>query len=117
MENTWNKKNTLKQLLYMLLYFAACLLVCVLGSVHPILFVCYQITAGILLTGVLVKGFDQIQAPGVALSFGAILLFVFFSSETLLPGTRFRSLSSQFLQKQRVSSWATTSGRRSSPRA
>ena len=77
MENTWNKKNTLKQLLYMLLYFAAYLLVCVLGSVHPILFVCYQITAGILLTGVLVKGFDQIQAPGVALSFGAILLLVF----------------------------------------
>ena len=36
----------------------------VIGS----LFVCYQITAGILLTGVLVKGFDQIQAPGVALS-------------------------------------------------
>ena len=77
MENTWNKKNTLRQLLYMLLFFAAYLLVCVLGSVHPLLFVCYQITAAILLTGILVKGFDQIQAPGVATSFGAILLIVF----------------------------------------
>ena len=77
METTWNKKNALRQLLYMLLYFAGALLVCVLGSVHPIMFVLYQVMAGILLTGILVKGFDQIQAPGVAASFAAILLLVF----------------------------------------
>ena len=77
METTWNKKNTLRQLLYMLLYFAGYLLVCVLGSVHPVMFVLYQVVAGILLTGVLVKGFDRLQAPGVAASFAAILLLVF----------------------------------------
>ena len=77
MENKWNKKNTLRQLLYAVLYFIGALIVCELGAVHPVLFVLYQVTAEILLTGILVKGFDQIQAPGVALSFGAVILLVF----------------------------------------
>ena len=77
MENTWNKKNTLRQLLYMLLYLVGYLIVCVVGAVHPVMFVLYQVTAGFLLTGILAKGFDQIQKPGVAASFAGIILLVF----------------------------------------
>ena len=77
MENKWTKKNVLWQLLYVVLYMIAFLIVCVLGSVHPVLFVCYQITAGILLTGILVRSFDRIQQPGTALTFGLIIVLAF----------------------------------------
>ena len=42
------------------------------------MFVCYQIVAGILLSGVVIKAFDTIKAPGVAalLALGIILIFV-----------------------------------------
>ena len=75
--NTWSKKNALWLLLYMLLYVIATVIVCVLGSVHGLMFVLYQITAAILVTGVAGKAFDRIKAPGVAacLGFGMILTF------------------------------------------
>ncbi len=77
MENRWNKKNALWQLVYVLLYFVGTLAVCGMGAVHPVLFVMYQISAGIIITGVVAKAFDRIQAPGVALSFSAGLLLIF----------------------------------------
>ena len=77
MENKWNKKNALRQILYVVLYFIGLLAVCMCGAIHPGLFVLYQVTAGILLTGLLVKGFYRIRAPGVALSFGAGILLAF----------------------------------------
>ena len=51
---------------------------CVLGSVHPVLFVCYQITAGNLLSGVVIRAFNRIQAPGVAVCFSVGIILVFF---------------------------------------
>lgn len=47
-ENKWNRKNVLWMLLYAVVYVVMSVIVCVLGSVHPIMFVCYQITAGLL---------------------------------------------------------------------
>lgn len=61
----WNKKNALWMLLYAVIYVITSVAVCVLGSVHPILFVCYQITAGLLVTG-----------AAACLSMGMILTFL-----------------------------------------
>lgn len=85
MENKWNKKNALWQLLYVVLYVIGYVVVCVCGSIHPILFVGYQVTAGILLTGILVKAFDRIQAPGVALTFAAGILLSFLAIGDFTP--------------------------------
>lgn len=78
MDTGWNKKNVLWQLLYVVLYMIGFLIVCFSGAIHPILFVLYQVTAAVLVTGVLVKAFDQTQAFGVAITFsiGVILAFV-----------------------------------------
>ena len=75
--NTWNKKNILRLLLYVVLYVIATVVVCVLGSIHGLMFVCYQITAAILVTGIAGKAFDCIKAPGAAacLALGMILTF------------------------------------------
>ena len=77
-ENKWNGKNALWMALYTVLYVVMSVLVCVLGSVHPVLFVCYQITAGLLVTGTAAKAFDRIKAFGAAccLSLGMLLAFV-----------------------------------------
>ena len=64
--NKWNKKNALRVLLYAVLYAVATVIVCVTGSFHPVFFVCYQITAGILLSGITITAFRRVQAPGVA---------------------------------------------------
>ena len=74
----WNGKNVLWMLLYLVLYMVGTVITCVLGSVHPIMFVCYQITAGILLSGVVITAFDRIKAPGVAacLALGIVLVFI-----------------------------------------
>ena len=74
----WNGKNALWMLLYLVLYMVGTVITCVLGSVHPIMFVCYQITAGILLSGVVITAFDRIKAPGVAACFalGIVLVFI-----------------------------------------
>jgi hypothetical protein len=85
MENKWNKKNALWQLLYIILYVIGYVVVCVCGSIHPIFFVGYQVTAGILLTGILVKGFDRIQAPGVAFTFAAGILLTFLAIGDFTP--------------------------------
>ena len=61
----------------MVIYVIGYVAVCVMGSIHPIMFVLYQVTAAILLTGVLVKAFDSIRAPGVAASFALALILVF----------------------------------------
>lgn len=77
MENKWNGKNTLWTLLYLVLYLVGTAITCFMGAIHPIMFVCYQIFAGILLSGVVIKAFDRVKAPGVAAAFalGGILLF------------------------------------------
>ena len=74
----WDKKNVLRMLLYAVLYAVATTLVCVTGAIHPAFFVCYQITAGILVTGVVIYAFEKVKAPGVAacLAIGLLLLFV-----------------------------------------
>ena len=64
--NNWNKKNALRMVLYAVLYAAMSAVVCVTGSFHPIFFVCYQITAGILLSGIIIKAFNTVKAPGAA---------------------------------------------------
>ncbi|MBQ9155881.1 MAG: MptD family putative ECF transporter S component [Eubacterium sp.] len=73
----WNGKNAAKILLYLVLYMAGTVITCVLGAIHPIMFVCYQIIAGILLSGVVIKAFDTVKGPGVAaiLALGIILIF------------------------------------------
>ena len=77
MENKWNGKNALWTLLYLVFYLVGTAITCFMGAIHPIMFVCYQIIAGILLSGVVIKAFDRVKAPGVAALFGAggILLF------------------------------------------
>ena len=59
------------------MYAVVTALVCVTGAIHPVLFVCYQITAGILLTGIVITAFRRIQTTGVAVCFslGMLLLF------------------------------------------
>ena len=71
-------KSKLSMLLYTVIYVAASVIVCVLGAVHPILFVCYQIVAGVLVTGAAAKAFDRLRYPGAAafLSLGMLLTFV-----------------------------------------
>ncbi len=72
------KKNALRLVLYAALYAVGTALVCVTGSVHPVFFVCYQITAGILLPGVIITAFRHVRAPGAAicLFLGLLLLLL-----------------------------------------
>ena len=77
MENKWNKKNVLWMLLYAVLYAAGTAIVCFSGAIHPILFVCYQITAGLLLTGVIIRAFSRVKAPGAALLLGLVMLLLY----------------------------------------
>lgn len=78
MENKWNKKNALWMLLYIVLYAAGTAIVCFLGAIHPIMFVCYQITTGILLSGIIIRAFRRIQATGVAVCFSLSVIALFF---------------------------------------
>ncbi len=72
-----DKKNILKIALYALLYAVMTALVCVTGSIHPVFFVCYQVTAGILLSGLIITAFRRIKAPGAAVClFLALLLLL-----------------------------------------
>ena len=73
----WNGKNALRILLYLVLYMAGTAITCFTGAIHPIVFVCYQITAGILLSGIVIKGFDQVKAPGVSAVFAAGIILIF----------------------------------------
>ena len=74
----WNGKNIARMVLYLVLYMAGTAITCFMGAIHPVVFVCYQITAGILLSGIVIKGFNQVKTPGVAavLSAGIILIFI-----------------------------------------
>ncbi len=78
-ENKWSKKNALWMVMYVVMYVVMSVIVCVLGSIHPFLFVCYQITAGLLVTGVAAKAFDQIKAFGAAVCLSLGMLFTFFA--------------------------------------
>ncbi|MBQ8162416.1 MAG: MptD family putative ECF transporter S component [Clostridia bacterium] len=77
MDNKWNGKNALWMLLYLVLYLAGTAITCFTGAIHPVMFVCYQIVAGILLSGIVIKAFDRMKVPGAALVFsaGGILLY------------------------------------------
>ena len=74
----WNKKSALWMLLYAVLYVVGTAIVCVTGAITPVLFVCYQITAGILLSGIIIYAFRKVKAPGAAacLGFAMILLLL-----------------------------------------
>lgn len=78
MRNKWNRKNGLWILLYAVLYAIVTAIVCVTGSIHPVFFVCYQITAGLLLTPIIMRAFRRVQAPGAAvcLFLGMLLLLL-----------------------------------------
>ena len=78
MNNKWNRKNALWMLLYAVLYAIVTAAVCVTGSIHPIFFVCYQITAGLLLSPIVIRAFRRVQAPGAAvcLFLGILLLLL-----------------------------------------
>ncbi len=80
-ENKWNMKNALCMLLYVVLYVVMSFIVCVFGVIHPVLFVCYQITAGLLVTGVAAKAFDKIKAFGVACCLSLGMLVTFFAMQ------------------------------------
>ena len=72
------KKSVFRVLLYAVLYAVVTALVCITGSIHPVFFVCYQITAGILLSGIIITAFRKIKSPRVAvcLFFGLLLLLL-----------------------------------------
>lgn len=72
------KSIILKMLLYTVLYVIGSVIVCMTGAVHPALFVCYQLTAGLLLGGVAYKAFENMRAgAAVCLSAGMVLtLFI-----------------------------------------
>ena len=74
--NKWNKKNALRMLLYAVLYAVVSAIVCFTGAVHPVFFVCYQITAGILLSGIVINGFSRIKAPGAASCFSLAMILL-----------------------------------------
>ena len=76
--NKWNKTNALWMLVYAILYAVGTALVCVTGVIHPIFFVCYQITAGILLSGIIIRAFARVKAIGAAicLALGMLLLLL-----------------------------------------
>ena len=78
MNNKWNFNNALWMLLYAVLYAIVTAVVCVTGSIHPIFFVCYQITAGLLLSPIIIRAFRRVQAPGAAvcLFLGILLLLL-----------------------------------------
>lgn len=80
-ENKWNKKNALWMLLYVVLYVVMSFIVCVLGSIQPIFFVCYQFTAGLIVTGVAAKAFDKIRAFGAACCLSIGMLITFFAMQ------------------------------------
>lgn len=80
-EKKWNKKNALWMLLYIVLYVVTSFIVCVFGAIHPVFFVCYQITAGLLVTGVAAKAFDKIKAFGVACCLSLGMLVTFFAMQ------------------------------------
>lgn len=79
MENKWNKTNALWMLLYAVLYVIMTYAVCLTGMIHPACFVCYQITAGILLSGLVIRAFHRIPAPGVAACFSLALILLLFA--------------------------------------
>ena len=78
MNNKWNRNSAMWMLLYAVLYAVATAVVCVTGSIHPIFFVCYQITAGLLLSPIIIRAFRRVQAPGAAicLFLGILLLLL-----------------------------------------
>ena len=78
MNNKWNRNSAMWMLLYAVLYAIAKAVVCVTGSIHPIFFVCYQITAGLLLSPIIIRAFRRVQAPGAAvcLFLGILLLLL-----------------------------------------
>ena len=80
----WNKKKALWMVLYAVLYAVATTIVCVLGATSPVMFVCYQITAGILVSGIVITACRRIKAPGVpvCLDVGMILLFFIIQDAT-----------------------------------
>ena len=77
--NKWNKTNALWVLLYAVLYVIMTYAVCLTGMIHPACFVCYQITAGILLSGLVIRAFNRIKAPGVAACLSLVLILLLFA--------------------------------------
>ena len=72
----WNKKSALWMLFYAVLYAVGTAIVCVTGAITPVLFVCYQITAGILLSGIIIYAFRKVKVPGVAACLGLAMILL-----------------------------------------
>ena len=72
----WNKKNVLWMLLYAVLYAIGTVIVCVTGAITPVLFVCYQITVGILLSGIVIYALRKVQTPGAAACLGLAVIIL-----------------------------------------
>ena len=72
----WKKKSALWMILYAVLYAVGTAIVCVTGAIHPILFVCYQITAGLLLSGIVIHACDRVKAPGVCICLGTGMILL-----------------------------------------
>ena len=72
----WNKKNALWMILYAVLYAVGTAIVCVTGAIHPILFVGYQVTAGLLLSGIIFYACNRVKAPGVCLCLGVGMILL-----------------------------------------
>ena len=86
MNNKWNRNNALWMLLYAVLYAIATAAVCVTGSIHPIFFVCYQITAGLLLPPIIIEIARKTPADlgrprdiSACLIYWFLFLFLYFS--------------------------------------
>ena len=85
MNNKWNRNNALWMLLYAVLYAIVTAVVCVTGSIHPIFFVCYQITAGLLQSPIIIRALRRVQAPGAAVClFLGILLLLFIIRDAVM---------------------------------
>ena len=76
--NKWNSSNALWMLLYTILYIVGTFVVCVTGMIHPIFFVCYQITAGVVLTGILIRAFYRVKSPGAAVYLATGMIIMLF---------------------------------------
>ena len=84
----WNLKKGLWTALYAVLYAVMTAVVCVLGAIHPVMFVCYQVTAAVLVSALpWVSVVPQAQSANTIQSANKIAR-VFFMVIVQLPNRR-----------------------------
>ena len=72
----WNKRNTLRVLLFAVIYVLANFAILNMGAIHPVLFVLYTCISAILLPGLYLAGASRIKGPGVAAVYGGLMLLL-----------------------------------------